>query len=71
MQLMSPSNHLAVLEEIVKGGNLHRDKLPPLFDSMGPVEQVKLFMSLIPKETLQSGEDTTKKVLKQKADVIV
>lgn len=64
-QLMNRNNYLAVLEEIIKGRNIKRKKLPAFFNTLLPPDQVKLFMSLLNKKVLQNGKDLTDKLLKE------
>ncbi|XP_052820967.1 bifunctional arginine demethylase and lysyl-hydroxylase JMJD6-like [Mya arenaria] len=62
-QLMNRNNYLVILEEIIKGKNLNRKQLPPHFNTLLPPDQVKLFMSLIPKKILKQGKEITDFVL--------
>ncbi|XP_060579895.1 uncharacterized protein LOC132736717 isoform X2 [Ruditapes philippinarum] len=57
MELMNRNNYLVVLEEIIKGKNLSRKKLPAHFHTLLPPDQVKLFMSLLPKKILKHGKE--------------
>lgn len=63
MQLMNRNNFMVVLEEIIKGKNISRKKLPPHFSTLLPPDQVKLFMSLLPKKILEHGQEVTDNVL--------
>ncbi|XP_063418744.1 uncharacterized protein LOC134701525, partial [Mytilus trossulus] len=63
-QIMNRNNYLAVLEEIIKGGNISRKKLPAYFNTLLPSDQVKLFLSLLPKKILKKGKEVRKVVLK-------
>ncbi|XP_021365286.1 F-box protein At1g78280-like isoform X2 [Mizuhopecten yessoensis] len=64
-QMMNRNNYLAILEEIIKAGNLKRKKLPTYFSTLLPPDQVKVLMSLLPKKVLQHGHDVTKDILEQ------
>ncbi|CAC5356924.1 JMJD6 [Mytilus coruscus] len=63
-QVMNRNNYLAVLEEIIKGGNINRKKLPAYFNTLLPPDQVKLFLSLLHKKILKKGKEVTEGVLK-------
>ncbi|XP_076085091.1 uncharacterized protein LOC143055927 isoform X2 [Mytilus galloprovincialis] len=63
-QIMNRNNYLAVLEEIIKGGNISRKKLPAYFNTLLPPDQVKLFLSLLHKKILKKGKEVTEGVLK-------
>ena len=43
-QLMNRNNFMVVLEEILKGKNLNRKKLPPHFSTLLPPDQVCIFI---------------------------
>lgn len=59
MEMMNRNNYLVVLEEIIRGKNLSRKKIPAHFHSLLPPDQVKLFMSLLPKKILKHGRQVT------------
>ncbi|XP_063418374.1 uncharacterized protein LOC134701162 [Mytilus trossulus] len=63
-QIMNRNNYLAVLEEIIKGGNISRKKLPAYFNTLLPPDQVKLFLSLLHTKILKKGKEVTEGVLK-------
>ncbi|XP_053378577.1 uncharacterized protein LOC123527402 [Mercenaria mercenaria] len=63
MELMNRNNYLVVLEEIIRGKNLSRKKLPAHFHTLLPPDQVTLFMSLLPKKILKHGKDVTDDLL--------
>ncbi|KAL3861855.1 hypothetical protein ACJMK2_007869 [Sinanodonta woodiana] len=64
-QLMNRNNYLVILEEIIKAKNLSRKKLPPHFSTLLPPDQVKLFLSLLPKEIIRKGDELNKKIRQQ------
>jgi len=47
-QLMNRNNYLVILEEIIKGRNLSRKKLPPHFNTLMPPDQVRISTHLCP-----------------------
>ncbi|KAL4221834.1 hypothetical protein ACF0H5_020088 [Mactra antiquata] len=63
MQLMNRNNYLVVLEEIIKGKNLSRKRLPAYFNTLLPPDQVKQFMSMLPKKILKHGQEVTDSIL--------
>ncbi|XP_060073793.1 uncharacterized protein LOC132553554 [Ylistrum balloti] len=65
LQMMNRNNYLVILEEIIKAGNLKRKKLPAYFSTLLPPDQVKVFMSLLPKKLLRRGEEVTKSIQEQ------
>ncbi|KAL5015351.1 hypothetical protein ScPMuIL_009621 [Solemya velum] len=64
-QMMNRNNYLVILEEIIKAGNIKRKRLPPHLTTLLPPDQVKLFMSLLPKKVLKHGREVTEDVIKQ------
>lgn len=63
-QIMNRNNYLVVLEEIIRGRNIKRKKIPAHFNTLLPPDQVKLFMSLLPEQILKHGKELTEGLLK-------
>ncbi|ESP03517.1 hypothetical protein LOTGIDRAFT_237632 [Lottia gigantea] len=64
-QYMNRNNYLIILEEIIKIGNIKREKLPSYFHSLLPPDQVTYLMSLIPKRILEKGKKITQQTIEQ------
>ncbi|XP_041378141.1 F-box protein At1g78280-like [Gigantopelta aegis] len=64
-QIMNRNNHLIILEEILKAGVIKRSAIPSYFNELEPKEQVKLFVSLLPKKVIEKGKMVTEEVINQ------
>ncbi|XP_063409656.1 uncharacterized protein LOC134692941, partial [Mytilus trossulus] len=56
------NNYLAVLEEIIKGGNISRKKLPAYFNTLLPPDQVRNNYLTVLEEIIKGGNISRKKL---------
>ncbi|CAG2200778.1 JMJD6 [Mytilus edulis] len=61
-QIMNRNNYLAVLEEIIKGGNISRKKLPAYFNTLLPPDQVRNNYLAVLEEIIKGGNISRKKL---------
>ncbi|PVD35387.1 hypothetical protein C0Q70_02349 [Pomacea canaliculata] len=62
-QVMNRNNYRYVFKEILKAGNLQQRRLPDGFHNLLPPDQVKIFMTLLPKKLLKKGKKWTQDYL--------